>query len=203
MTPEALAAVIRDAVVAAVASGQLPLGADAVPDDIVVERPRNPDHGDYATNVAMRLAKPAGMAPRALAEVLAAGIEAAPGVASATVAGPGFINITLEAAAAGQIAAEVIAAGADFGRSDSLAGVKVNVEYISANPTGPLHLGHTRWAAVGDALARVLSAAGAEVTREFYINDRGVQMDRFGESLLAAAKGRPAPTDGYHGGYIV
>lgn len=203
MTPEALAAVIRDAIVAVVNQGQLQLPADGVPTAVVVERPRNPEHGDYATNVAMRLAKPAGMPPREVAEVLASQIAAAGGVASADVAGPGFINVTLEAAAAGQIAADVVAAGNSYGMTDTLAGTAINVEYISANPTGPLHLGHTRWAAVGDALARVLAAAGAQVTREFYVNDRGVQMDRFGESLLAAAKGRPAPADGYHGGYVL
>lgn len=203
MTPEALADVIHAAISEAIANGPLQVPEDAVPQEIVVERPRNPEHGDYATNVAMRLAKPAGKPPREIAEILAAQIGNSAGVASADVAGPGFINITLDTAAAGQIAASVVAAGDSYGTTDALAGVAVNVEYISANPTGPLHLGHTRWAAVGDALARVLAAAGADVTREFYVNDRGVQMDRFGESLLAAAKGRPAPEDGYHGGYIL
>jgi arginyl-tRNA synthetase len=203
MTPEALADVIRAAISEAIAGGQLQLPGGSVPQEIVVERPRSPEHGDYSTNVAMRLAKPAGVPPRKVAEILAVRIAEASGVASTAVAGPGFINITLEAAAAGGIAADVVAAGDAYGTTDALAGVSVNVEYISANPTGPLHLGHTRWAAVGDALARVLSAAGADVTREFYVNDRGVQMDRFGESILAAAKGRPAPEDGYHGGYIL
>lgn len=203
MTPEALAQAVVDAVATAVTDGQLPLADEAVPTHVVVERPRNPEHGDYATNVAMRLAKPAGMPPREVAAVIATGLAALPGISAAEVAGPGFINIRLEAAAAGEVAAAVVAAGADYGRTSSLAGVSINVEFISANPTGPLHLGHTRWAAVGDALAAVLAAAGADVKREFYVNDRGVQMDRFGASLLAAAHGRPAPEDGYHGGYIL
>ena len=203
MTPEALAEAVGAAIGAAVAAGRLPLPAAAIPSDVVIERPRNPEHGDYATNVAMRLAKPAGLPPRQVADLIVAELVQLPGVAAAEVAGPGFVNITLDPAAQGRLAAEVVAAGQAYGRADTLAGVSINVEYISANPTGPLHLGHTRWAAVGDALARVLAAAGADVTREFYVNDRGVQMDRFGESLLAAAKGRPAPEDGYHGAYVL
>lgn len=203
MTPEALAEAVGAAIAAAVATGQLPLTPDAIPSDVVIERPRNPEHGDYATNVAMRLAKPAGMPPREVAAAIAHALTDTVGVASAEVAGPGFINITLEAAAQGQVAADVVTAGAAYGAVETLTGVSINVEYISANPTGPLHLGHTRWAAVGDALARVLAGAGANVTREFYVNDRGVQMDRFGQSLLAAAKGRPAPEDGYHGAYVL
>jgi arginyl-tRNA synthetase len=203
MTPEALAAAVSTAINAAIAAGTLPLDPAAVPADIVIERPRNPEHGDYATNVAMRLAKPAGMPPRDVATVIAGQLAATAGVASAEIAGPGFINIRVSAAAAGEVAAAVVAAGEAYGRTDTLAGQRINLEYISANPTGPLHLGHTRWAAVGDAIGRVLAAAGADVGSEFYINDRGVQMDRFGASLLAAAKGEPAPEDGYHGGYIV
>ena len=203
MTPEALAQAVVDAVAATVEAGQIPLPPEAVPAEAVVERPRNPDHGDYATNIAMRLAKPAGMPPRDVATLIADQLATVSGVSAAEVAGPGFINIRLDAAAAGEVAAAVVAAGAGYGRTDSLAGTTINVEFISANPTGPLHLGHTRWAAVGDALASVLAAAGADVKREFYVNDRGVQMDRFAASLLAAAKGRPAPADGYHGGYIL
>ena len=202
MTPEQLADAVIAAVRTAVDDGALPLAEDQVPVEATLERPRNRDHGDYATNVAMRLAKPAGMRPVDVAAVIAAALAAAPGVASVDVAGPGFLNITLEAAAAGELARLVVEAGPAYGRGESLAGVSVNVEFISANPTGPLHLGHTRWAAVGDAIARVLAAAGARVAREFYINDRGVQMDRFGQSLMNAAHGRPAPDDGYHGGYI-
>ncbi len=152
--------------------------------------------------MALQLAKAAGRPPREIAEILARRVNEVPGIESVEIAGPGFLNITLEAAAQGELARTIVAKGAEFGRVDTLAGQRVNLEFISANPTGPLHLGHTRWAAVGDAMARVLEANGAAVTREFYINDRGVQMDRFGESLREAANGRPAPADGYHGGYI-
>ena len=202
MTPEDLAVLVRAAVEDSVAAGELAIDASAIPADIVIERPKNPDHGDYATNVAMRLAKPAGQPPRVVAETIASRLRGRPGLADVTIAGPGFLNLTLDAAAQGVVAAEVLDAGSQYGHSDALAGTHINVEYISANPTGPLHLGHTRWAAVGDALARVLAAAGADVTREFYINDRGVQMDRFGESLRNAARGDAPPEDGYHGAYI-
>lgn len=167
-----------------------------------LERPKSRDHGDYATNAALTLTKVSGTPPREIGHALAERLGAAPGIAAAEVAGPGFVNLRLESAAQGEIARVAVTTGADFGRGSALRGKKVNVEFISANPTGPLHLGHTRWAAVGDALARVLAAAGAEVTTEFYINDRGVQMDRFGASVMAAAHGQPVPDDGYHGGYI-
>lgn len=173
-----------------------------VTEDIVIERPKSRDHGDYATNVALALAKKAGRNPRELAGELAGLLAGAEGIASVEVAGPGFVNITLEAAAQGEVARTVVTAGDVYGHTGTLSGRTVNVEFISANPTGPLHLGHTRWAAVGDAIARVLAAAGADVAREFYINDRGVQMDKFGASVMAAAHGRPVPEDGYHGGYI-
>lgn len=169
---------------------------------VTLDRPKSREHGDYATNAALVLAKPAGMNPRALAEALAEEIAQHQGIAEAHVAGPGFVNIRLESAAQGQVAQVAVEQGARFGHNSALAGRVVNVEFISANPTGPLHLGHTRWAAVGDALARVLAAAGATVSREFYINDRGVQMDKFGASVMAAAHGQPVPEDGYHGGYI-
>ncbi|GAB2766781.1 arginine--tRNA ligase [Nocardioides salsibiostraticola] len=175
---------------------------DGLPDVVTIERPRESSHGDYATNVAMRLAKQAGTNPRALAETLAARLRDADGVAGADVAGPGFINITVAADAQGSVAADIVAAGASYGTSSVLAGQSINVEFISANPTGPLHLGHTRWAVLGDSIGRVLTAAGASVTREFYINDRGVQMNHFGNSIIAAALGEPTPTDGYAGGYI-
>lgn len=202
MTPEDLAVLVRAAVEDSVNAGELAIDAESIPNDIVIERPKNPEHGDYATNVAMRLAKPAGQPPRIVAETIAGQLRGRPGIADVSVAGPGFLNLTLDTAAQGVIAADVLAAGGSYGHTDTLAGTHINVEYISANPTGPLHLGHTRWAAVGDALARVLAAAGAEVTREFYINDRGVQMDRFGESLRNAARGEAPPEDGYHGEYI-
>ena len=171
-------------------------------EEVVVERPKSREHGDYATNAALALAKTVGRNPRELAAELAAALASSPGISSVEVAGPGFVNIMLEAAAQGEVARVVVLRGSEYGHSATLDGVNVNVEFISANPTGPLHLGHTRWAAVGDAIARVLAAAGANVVREFYINDRGMQMDKFGASVMAAAHGQPVPEDGYHGGYI-
>jgi arginyl-tRNA synthetase len=202
MTPDQLAAAIRHAVVTAIAEGDLALEPVLVPDEITVERPRNPEHGDYATNIALQLAKPAGTNPRAIADLVAVRLRDVAGIAEVDVAGPGFLNITLEAATLGELARSVVVAGETYGRIDRYAGQRFNVEFISANPTGPLHLGHTRWAAVGDAIARVLEAAGAEVAREFYINDRGVQMDKFGMSLEARATGTEPPEGGYQGGYV-
>jgi len=201
VTPEELSTTIVAALSTLVDQGALML-PDGVPAQVVVERPKNKDHGDYATNVALQLAKKAGIPPRDLATLLAAELGRATGIARVDIAGPGFLNITVEAGAQGVVAAQIVAAGAAYGSGEALAGKHFNVEFISANPTGPLHLGHTRWAAVGDALARVMAAAGAEVTREFYINDRGNQMDLFGASIEAAALGDPIPEDGYHGDYI-
>ena len=201
MTPEELSDSIVHVLRGLVEQGALELPGGA-PATVTVERPKNREHGDYATNVALQLAKPAGMAPRDLAGLVAGRLEALAGIAGVQIAGPGFLNITVDAGAQGAVAAQIVAAGASYGRGDALAGQSFNVEFISANPTGPIHLGHTRWAVVGDAIARVLEAAGAEVTREFYINDRGNQMDKFGASLEAAALGRPVPEDGYHGDYI-
>lgn len=202
MTPQELAGHIRAALLSAISSGQLNLSIDEIPSEIVVERPKNLDHGDWATNVAMQVGKKAGLNPRAAAEILQPILQELPGVESVEIAGPGFINIRLDAASQGELARVIIAKGKDFGRGTQLAGKKINVEFISANPTGPLHLGHTRWAAVGDAIARVLEAEGAESAREFYINDLGVQMDKFGNSVKAAALGEAIPEDGYHGAYI-
>jgi arginyl-tRNA synthetase len=202
MTPDQLAAAIRHAVVTAIAEGDLALEPAQVPDEITVERPRNPEHGDYATNVAMQVAKAAGTSPRAVAELVAVRLREVGGIAEVDIAGPGFLNITLDAATLGELARSVVTAGETYGRIDRYAGVKVNVEFISANPTGPLHLGHTRWAAVGDAIARVLEAAGAQVAREFYVNDRGVQMDKFGMSIEARAIGTEPPEGGYQGAYV-
>ena len=201
MNPEQLSTTVLDALTALVDDGRLTL-PDGVPTAVTVERPRQKGHGDYATNVALQLAKKAGTNPRALGELLAAQLREAPGISAVEVAGPGFLNVTVEAGAQGEVAADVVAAGAAYGHTEVLAGQKVNVEFISANPTGPLHLGHTRWAVLGDAIARGLAAAGAEVTREFYINDRGVQMNHFADSIIAAALGEPTPQDGYAGGYI-
>jgi len=202
MTPQELAGHIRAALLSAISSGQLNLSADDIPSEIVVERPKNLDHGDWATNVAMQVGKKAGLNPRAAAEILQPILKELPGVEGVEIAGPGFINIRLDAASQGELARDIIAKGNSFGRGTQLAGKKINVEFISANPTGPLHLGHTRWAAVGDAIARVLEAEGAESAREFYINDLGVQMDKFGNSVKAAALGEAIPEDGYHGAYI-
>ncbi|GAA1478769.1 arginine--tRNA ligase [Nocardioides aestuarii] len=201
MNPAQLSAAVVDALASLVDSGALVL-PDGVPAEVTIERPRQKGHGDYATNVAMQLAKKAGTNPRALGELLAAELVKADGVAAVEVAGPGFLNVSVEAGAQGAVAADIVAAGAAYGRNEAQAGERVNVEFISANPTGPLHLGHTRWAVVGDAIARVLEAAGAGVTREFYINDRGNQMDLFGASIEARAFGEPVPEDGYHGGYV-
>jgi arginyl-tRNA synthetase len=167
-----------------------------------VERPRNPEHGDYASNIALQLGKRVGLSPRDLAAAVAKNLQETPGIDAVEIAGPGFLNIRLSTAAAGELARIVVEAGRSYGRSDTLAKEKVNLEFVSANPTGPVHLGHTRWAAVGDALGRILSAAGADVTREHYVNDAGVQMARFGESVRAAANNQPTPPDGYPGQYI-
>ncbi|MDM7855744.1 arginine--tRNA ligase [Cellulomonas alba] len=202
MTPDQLAAALRAALVQAVDDGTFALDPAQIPATVHLERPRQREHGDWATNVAMQLAKKAGTNPRALAEELAKRVTAVPGVAAVDVAGPGFLNIRLDAAAAGELARSVVEQGAAYGRGDGLAGVRINLEFVSANPTGPLHIGGVRWAAVGDSLARVLQASGADVTREYYFNDHGAQIDRFARSLLARARGLAAPEDGYGGQYI-
>jgi arginyl-tRNA synthetase len=202
VTPEQLAEKILQALTALVDDGTITVDG-GLPGELKVERPKNPEHGDYATNVALQLNKRAGIPPRQFAELLAAKLQDDPAISAVEIAGPGFINIRVAADAQGKIAGSILEAGAEYGSSDSLKGQAINLEFISANPTGPLHLGHTRWAAVGDALARVLAKAGAVVTREFYVNDRGAQMDKFGASLQAAAHGQPIPEDGYHGEYIL
>ncbi|QDB80071.1 arginine--tRNA ligase [Georgenia sp. 311] len=201
MTPTELAALIRSFLLDAVADGTLALSPEDV-GEVKVERPRQREHGDWATNVAMQLAKKAGTNPRALAEQLAARLAGSPGIAAAEVAGPGFLNIRLEAGAAGELARSIVEAGESYGRGDALDGHVVNLEFVSANPTGPLHIGHTRWAALGDSLVRLLRAAGAEVTPEYYINDAGAQMDKFGASVLARAAGEDVPEGGYPGEYV-
>ena len=173
-----------------------------LPEAITLDRPKNREHGDYATGIALALSKPSGKPPREIAELIKAGLANRPEITKVDIAGPGFINITLAKASQGGVIAKILSDGKKFGHGKVLDGKSINLEFISANPTGPLHLGHTRWAAVGDALGRVLSAAGAKVTREFYINDRGVQMDLFGASLRTSAQGEPRPEDGYHGAYI-
>ena len=202
MTPAQLSDAVLAAVNAAIASGDLVLPDGAAPTEVAVERPKNREHGDYATSIALQLAKPAGRPPRDIASLVAKHLAEVDGIASVDIAGPGFLNVRLAAGAAGDLARLIVTQGSEYGRTPTLAGQRVNLEFISANPTGPLHLGHTRWAAVGDAMARVIEAAGAEVVREFYINDRGVQMDLFGASLAAAASGRPIPENGYQGDYV-
>ncbi|MGQ0719357.1 MAG: arginine--tRNA ligase [Pseudonocardiales bacterium] len=200
MTPAALAELVRS-VAHDVLIGR-GLDPAVLPATVIVERPRDPEHGDYATNVALQTAKSAGVAPREFAGWLAEALARHPGVRTAEVAGPGFLNLRLATDAQGEIVAQVLAAGQSFGAGQDLAGCQVNLEFVSANPTGPLHLGHTRWAAVGDALGRIFAFAGAGVTREYYFNDAGAQIDRFVASLVAAASGQPAPADGYRGDYI-
>jgi len=201
VTPEHLSATIVSALTELADEGAISL-PDGVPTRVVVERPKVKEHGDYATNVALQLAKKADMPPRDFAALLAERLSSWEGIASAEVAGPGFLNIRVAAAAQGAVAAQIVAAGPSYGSSDSFAGEKINLEFVSANPTGPIHLGGTRWAAVGDALGRIFSFSGAEVTREYYFNDHGAQIDRFARSLLAVAKGQPAPDDGYGGEYV-
>ena len=179
-----------------------------LPSQITLDRPKNRDHGDYATSISLNLAKAANLQPRVIAEVIVKSLTdnnllTGAGISKVEIAGPGFINITLESASQGAVVTQILTEGKKYGSGKSLAGKKINLEFVSANPTGPLHLGHTRWAAVGDSLGRVLSAAGAVVSREFYINDRGNQMDLFGQSLFAAAQNKAIPENGYHGEYIV
>jgi arginyl-tRNA synthetase len=200
MTPEQLSASILAALRTLMQQGQLQLVE--LPDLVNVERPKNRDHGDWATNVAMQLSGKFGVKPLEFAERLRAELMNAEGVEKVDIAGPGFINVFVSDAAAGALAKVIVEAGKTYGRGSELSGVKLNLEFVSANPTGPIHLGGTRWAAVGDSLARVLAFAGAEVTREYYFNDHGAQVDRFARSLLASARGLEAPEDGYSGAYI-
>ena len=197
MDPRALAALIRES-----AGAHLEGARELTEDDIALERPKNRDHGDWATSLALKLAKAAGSNPRELAGAIAQKLLEHDGIRSAEVAGPGFINITLEAGSAGELVKTIVEAGETYGSGEDLAGQVINVEFVSANPTGPLHIGHTRWAALGDSLTRVLRAAGASVTSEFYINDHGAQMDKFGLSVIHAAQGQEPPEDGYQGAYI-
>lgn len=202
MNPDTLAEALL-AVVTPIAASLRPdeaLSLDV--SEIVLERPRNRDHGDWASNIAMRLAKKLGTNPRELAQRIADEIVAVDGVKSAEVAGPGFINFRLDAAAAGVLAKAIVDAGTGYGTNETQQGVSVNVEFVSANPTGPLHIAHTRWAALGDSIVRLLLASGANAVREYYINDAGAQMQRFATSVLAAAKGEPMPEGGYPGEYI-
>ena len=200
MTPAALADLVRST--AHEVLDTRGLDTAVLPATVTVERPRNPEHGDYATNLALQIAKKLGLPPRDLAGWLAEALAGSPDIATAEVAGPGFLNLRLNAAAQGGIVRGVLTAGQSYGTAETLAGTTINLEFVSANPTGPLHIGGTRWAAVGDALGRILAAQGAAVIREYYFNDAGSQIDRFVSSLIAAALGQPAPEDGYAGAYI-
>jgi len=199
VTPEDLAVAIAQAVGQAVAAGELLVGLSG---EVVVERPKNREHGDYATNTAMRLAKPNARSPRDIAELVARSLCEVDGIEAVDVAGPGFLNIRLAAAAQGALVSTIAALGPAYGRTQTLAGQTINLEYVSANPVGHLHIGHARWAAVGDSLSRLIYASGATVQREYYFNDAGAQIDRFAASLDAAARGEPIPADGYQGEYI-
>jgi arginyl-tRNA synthetase len=201
VTPDQLSATIIGALTSLSEAGAISL-PDGVPTEVLVERPKVKEHGDYATNIALRLGKKAEMNPREFAQLLADELAGSEGVASAEIAGPGFLNIRVDAGAQGALAPQIVTAGTTYGTSELYAGQKVNLEFVSANPTGPIHIGGVRWAAVGDSLGRILSAIGAEVTREYYFNDHGVQIDRFARSLLADARGEDAPEDGYGGQYI-
>ena len=200
VTPADIAASILRILASLQASGSLTAGE--LPAEITVERPKNRDHGDWATNVAMQWGAKLAANPREFANLLSAELAKEPGVEKVDVAGPGFINITLSAAAAGELAKQIVLAGEKFGTGTDLQGLKMNLEFVSANPTGPIHIGGTRWAAVGDSLARIFEAQGASVTREYYFNDHGAQIDRFARSLVAAARNEAAPEDGYAGEYI-
>ena len=201
MTPEQLSAAIVDVLATLSDEGALTL-PDGVPTAVTVERPRVKEHGDYATNVALQLGKKSGLPPRDLAELVRDRLMKVEGIARVDIAGPGFLNISVEAGAQGEVAAQVVAAGASYGRSETGAGEKVNVEFVSANPTGPVTLASARWAAVGDTISRLLEATGYDVAREYYFNDHGAQIDRFANSLLARGRGREVPEDGYQGSYI-
>jgi len=202
VTPEELSAAISACLKDAVSAGEIALTETSVPDAVRVERPKNRDHGDWATNIALQLSKQAGMNPREFATILSNRLQAIPGVTGVDIAGPGFLNITVDAAAAGALAKAIVEAGSSYGTNQALAGRVVNMEFVSANPTGPLHIGHTRWAALGDSIARVLRASGADVTAEYYINDAGSQMNVFANSVLSRLHGRGVPEGGYPGEYI-
>ena len=201
MTPADLAELLKSTAAAVLAEHDLDV--TALPETVTVERPRNLEHGDYATNLALQLGKKVGVNPRELAGWLAEALTRADGITAAEVAGPGFVNLRITADAQAVVVTDILADGAGYGTGDDLAGLKINLEFVSANPTGPIHIGGTRWAAVGDALGRLLTASGAEVVREYYFNDHGAQIDRFARSLMAAAHKEPPPEDGYAGDYII
>lgn len=202
---ETISRLVTDAIRAAVEAGEIVL--DTLPDP-AVERPRDPEHGDWATTVALRASKSAKMSPRDFAAIVAPRLDTSPDVAAVEIAGPGFINVRLAPAALQRVLTQARAERGDFGRMDLGEGRRVQIEFVSANPVGPMHVGHGRWAAIGDALGNVLDHAGWRVEREFYVNDAGVQMNQFARSLSARyleLLGRDIefPEDGYRGDYIV
>jgi arginyl-tRNA synthetase len=199
MTPEELSKTIKESLESLISSQKLEV---SVIPEIKIERPKSKDHGDFSSNIALMVAKPAGKNPRDVAQLLVDDLSKNSGIKKIEIAGPGFLNFTLDSASLGELARTIIEQSDKYGHTDLLKGETINIEFISANPTGPLHLGHTRWAAVGDAIARVLAASGAKVVREFYINDRGSQLDKFGASICAAANNEAIPEDGYHGAYV-
>ena len=202
MNPDALSTAIAEATRAVIGARDAAVATEITDSMVALERPKNRDHGDWATSIALKVAKRIDMNPRDVAAELHSALSAITGIKAVDIAGPGFLNITLDAAAAGEIARTIVTAGATFGHNDTLSGQSINLEFVSANPTGPLHIGHTRWAGLGDSIGRVLRASGATVASEFYINDAGAQMDVFGESVLAAALGDPTPENGYPGEYV-
>ena len=199
MTPEQLSEKIKSTLTQLQSAGDMPT-VEMV--EIRIERPKNSTFGDYSSNVAMTLSAKLNLPAREIAEKIINQMRQISEIERMDIAGPGFINFTLAKGSQAELIKEILEKTIDYGRSNSLSGLTFNVEFISANPTGPLHLGHTRWAAVGDCLSRVLTAAGAKVVKEFYVNDRGFQMDKFGESIRAAALAQATPADGYHGAYI-
>ena len=199
MTPEELSNLIKSAVESLISAQKIE--KIDLP-EIKIERPKSKDHGDFASNIALALSKPVGKNPREVATLLIEELSKEKSIKKIEIAGPGFLNFTLDTASLGELARIIVEKSSEFGKTETLKNQTINVEFISANPTGPLHLGHTRWAAVGDAIARVLAASGAKVVREFYINDRGIQLDKFGESLFSAANDLAVPEDGYHGKYV-
>ena len=196
---------IEEAWSAATASGALPPVEAAARPEFEIERPGNPDHGDLAANLAMKLARPMRRSPLQIAEALAEAMRGAPSggaLSEVAVAPPGFINMRLSAAWLEGLLDEALAAGDDFGRVEPESRRHFNVEFVSANPTGPLHVGNARGAFVGDLLCRVLEGAGHRVTREYYFNDAGLQIRNLGVSVTARKLGEAIPEDGYHGGYV-
>jgi arginyl-tRNA synthetase len=197
--------VIRDRLTHSLRAALEAAGLPEPPSGVNLDVPRHRDQGDFSTSVALQLKALTGSAPAELAARIREALLATPipHVVKIDIAGPGFINFYLDPAWTHDVLREAVAAGDDYGRAQTLAGQRVNLEFVSANPTGPLHAGGGRWVAVGDAIANLLAAQGAEVHREYYLNDAGTQLDKFGLSLLARLNATPLPENGYHGQYVV